>query len=92
MPTDSDSFRGFTPTPAGPFRRAVVPAKSDTEDLPNVTCALYVGDDGKDVRVILQNDASAVTFSAVRAGTLLPVRARRVLATGTTSTALVALY
>lgn len=72
---------------------AVVP--SDTTDFLSdvgqiVPKALYIGGTGTLV-VRLRDDASPVTFVGVPAGTILPIRPRRVLATGTTATSIVAL-
>ena len=70
--------------------RAVTP--SDTIDLPFGTCrALWVGGAG-DVALIADRDSVAVTIKAVDAGTILPVRTRRVMSTNTTATSIVALY
>jgi len=69
-------------------------APSDTAALPYLTRAIYVGGTG-DVTVYLKWDAGSngpVTFTAVPAGTTLPVRARAVLYTGTSATNLVGLY
>lgn len=84
MPAIVDKFYG---APAhhltGPFYRAVAVNPSDNVDLAELPRALYVGVAG-DVTVILSRDTVAVLFKAVPAGTILPVRARRVLDTGTT--------
>ena len=74
--------------PAG-SAAAVVP--SDTTDLDVPSRALWVGGAGN-VEVILANDSAAVVLSAVPAGTLLPIRAKRVKAGSTTATLIVALY
>lgn len=42
--------------------------------------------------VILADDTAAVTFAAVPSGTFLPIRAKVVMATNTTCTALVGLW
>ena len=68
--------------------RAVTP--SDTVDLPQPTDALWVGGAGN-VAAVLQNN-QPVVFTAVPAGAWLPIAVRRVNATGTTATGLVALY
>jgi hypothetical protein len=70
--------------------RAVTPANSD---LPNgIARALWVGGAG-DVAIVAESDGTtAVTIASVAAGTLLPVRAKRVNSTNTTATAIVALY
>jgi len=67
---------------------------SDTAALPYLTRYIYVGGTG-DVTVYLKWDAGSdgpVTFTAVPAGTMLPVRARAVLYTGTSATNLVGFY
>lgn len=69
--------------------RAVAVTPHDTNDLANVARALWVGGAGN-VAVLLSEDSSAVTFVGVAAGTLLPLRAKRVLSTGTTATSIVA--
>lgn len=61
--------------------------KSDTD--PNVFCQLYVGGAG-DVKVVTEN-GDTVTFSAVPVGTILPIRVKQVLSTGTTATNIVGL-
>lgn len=72
-----------------PFTDAAAIVTSDTVDLGRLTEAVYVGGAGT-VAVVLQNNR-VVSFTAVAGGTL-PVRARRINATGTAATLLVALY
>lgn len=55
-----------------------------------VTRGIYVGGAGDVVAV--RYDGTAVTFSSAAAGSILPIRARRVNSTSTTATNLVALY
>lgn len=74
------------------FAAAVTPA--DGADLTNGTCkCLFVGVGG-DVAVQLMGDggASTVVFKNVQSGSLLPLRATRVLATNTNATNILALY
>lgn len=72
--------------------KAEVVAPSDANDLPNgPTKALWVGGAGA-LAVILKDDTVSVIFSAVPAGTLLNVRVKRVLVTGTVATLMLALY
>ena len=52
--------------------------------------ALYIGVTGN-VAVVPSRGGSAVTFVGVPSGTILPVQAFRVMATGTTATSIVAL-
>lgn len=66
-------------------------APNDSTDLGKVCRALYVGVSGS-VVVIAAGDTTSVTLSNVMAGTILPVRVKRVLSTGTTASAIVALY
>ena len=63
--------------------------KSDSTALDDIR-GLYVGGAGN---VALEGeDGESVTFSAVPAGTVLPVSPAKVLSTGTTATLIVALY
>lgn len=60
-------------------------------DIPRYARGLYVGANGN-VRVALARDDNPVTFVGVVAGTVLPIRPRRVYATGTTASDIIALY
>lgn len=62
---------------------------NDSTDLANATRAIYVGGAGSLAVVFVEGQS--VTFSGVAAGTILPLRLSRVLATGTTATGLVGL-
>lgn len=77
---------------SGPARRAAAVTPSDTVDLTTYAKALYVGAAGN-VRVLTvgAEDADAVTFANHPVG-WLPVQVRRVLATGTTATQIVAAF
>lgn len=61
---------------------AVTP--NDGVDLASVTRGIYVGGTG-DVSLVTLG-GTTVTFSAVPAGTMLPIQATRIKATGTTAT------
>lgn len=63
----------------------------DNTDLARGCRAVYVGSSGSIV-AILDKDTSSVTFVGAVAGSLLPIRVKRVLSTGTTAGSLVALY
>jgi hypothetical protein len=67
---------------------AVTP--SDTVDFDQRPRALYVGSSGN--ITVNMADGQAVTFANVPAGMILPVRPKRVLATGTTASNIVALF
>lgn len=78
---DSPADRGFSITP------------DNDDDLALNTRMIYVGGAG-DITVIMAgetNDANTLLFKAVPVGTVLPIRVRRVLATGTTATLLLGL-
>ncbi len=66
---------------------AVTP--DDDTDFANNARGLYIGGAGNVVAVTLNGDA--VTFSAVPVGTILPIFCKRVNATSTTATNIVAL-
>ncbi len=71
------------------FSAAAITA-SDSTDLANPVRAIYVGGAGSVVvTMVAGND---VTFSGLPAGMILPIRAKRVKATGTTATGLVGLW
>lgn len=75
------------PTPAS-HAAAITP--SDDADLTFATRAIYVGTTG-DLTVILRDDTAPVTLKSAAVG-YHPIQARRVMATDTTATNLVALY
>lgn len=68
---------------------AVTP--SNTADLPQPAYALYVGGAGN-ITLDTVGGQTSVLFTAVPVGTVLALAVKRVRATGTTATALVALY
>ena len=72
-------------------RRLIAVTPSDSTDLADVAKAVYVGTGG-DVSIIAAGDTTAVVLKNLLSGSLIPVRAKRVMATGTTATNLVALY
>jgi hypothetical protein len=72
-----------------PATRAEAVSKSDTADLTCVSRGIYVGGTGDVAAVMMSGDV--VTFVAVPAGTLLPIRCRRINSTNTTATNMVAI-
>ena len=62
----------------------------NTNELEVISRALYVGGAG-DVKVKMLGDQE-VTFSAVPAGSILPIRVKQVFSTGTTATLILNLY
>jgi hypothetical protein len=85
MPINEFPSRGAGGAAYGAF--AVTP--DDDADLDFVTLGLWVGGAG-DVAVVMES-GDTVTFEAVTAGTLLPIRVSRVLETDTDATSIVGL-
>jgi hypothetical protein len=77
-------------TARGPYSNAQAITPSDTADLGFITLALFIGSGG-DVAVNLP-DGSPITLAAVPAGTTIPIRASRVLSTGTGASSIVAMW
>ena len=85
------SFQRFE---SGPATKAIAITPSDSADFPapdTYTKGLYVGGDG-DVKVLLVEDTTAVTFVGMKAGSVYPLKIKRVYSTGTTATNLIALF
>lgn len=85
-----DRYEDHTSSLVSPATAGVAVLPSDTADLAQTSRALYVGQGG-DLSLVLAS-GSAVTLLAVPSGALLPLRARRVHATGTTAAGVVALW
>ena len=79
-----------TPGIDAPAANAAAVTPNDSADLTNVSRSLYVGGAGN-VKVDMA-DVGTVTFTGVPAGTILPIRVKRVYATGTTATTILVLY
>lgn len=65
---------------------------SDSTIFTTYTRAIYVGGDGNISVRMADMETGNVSFTNVKAGTVLPIRVRMVRATGTTATGLVGLY
>ena len=87
--TAHDAFSAHQAGLTSPADDFVAVTKSDTANLPFRCRGIYVGGTG-DVIVLAQDMVTSVTFTAVPAGTLLPIRTSRVM-NGSTATAMVAL-
>jgi hypothetical protein len=72
-----------------PSGDGVVLTKSDTDELAVKSRAIYVGGAG-DLNVVMAS-GTTVLFSAVPAGTILPIQIKQLLSTSTTATLVVAL-
>ena len=93
MPYDrtKDPLDNLSGGASGPGRRASAVTPSDAGDLSAYARALYVGGVGDLVVIPVGNaDGSPVTFKAHPIG-YMPVAIRRVLATGTTATNILAI-
>lgn len=64
--------------------------KSDTVSFGKLTRWIYTAGGG-DIVAVMQDDTTCL-FSALPAGTLLPIRAKRVNSTSTNATGMVALF
>jgi hypothetical protein len=84
-----DPFSSHSPGLESPAAHGFAVTPSDGADLADVTRALYVGGSGNLALTLLSG--ATLTFTGVAGGTLLPLRARAVKATGTTATSIVGL-
>ena len=84
-----DRFSGQAAGLTSPAIDGFAITPSDTALLPELVRAIYIGDGGT---LVLELSAGTVlTFSGVPGGAILPVRAQRIKATGTTAGALIGL-
>lgn len=87
----SDKFGSTVDTLTASARNAAAVTPHNTNALPLVSKALYVGGAGNVVCRLI-DDAGDVTFVGVPAGAILPIRVSHVRATGTTATDIVNLF
>ncbi len=85
----SDSFADHSVGLTAPAIHAEAITPNDGADLANATRALYIGQPGN-VRVRTVG-GDIVTFAGMQGGVVYPIRADRVLATGTTASDIVGL-
>ncbi len=79
-----DPFENFAQSPMAPATDCFGILPSDVADLPSATKALYIGTGG-DVNVLAVSASGPVVLRNVGAGTILPIRVAKVLASGTTA-------
>lgn len=79
-----DAFKGFADSPMAPAQSFFAVTPNDQVELPQTTKALYVGTGGTLV-VLPALGNTLVTFVKVQDGSILDIRVRSVLATGTTA-------
>lgn len=85
----TDRFADFSAGLESPASHGFAITPNDGLDFAETTRALYIGGPGA-VAVIMGSGAELI-FQGLPAGAILPVRARRLKATGTTATAIVGL-
>ncbi len=86
----ADQQAGMQEGLTSPADNATAITPSDSTDLAFNSRALYVGGAGN--LVVTMAGGGDVTFTAVPAGSILPIRVSRVKATSTTATSIVNLY
>lgn len=86
----ADNFSSNAKSIDSPATKAAVVTPNDGADLASVSRAIYIGAGGN-LAVMLADDSVAVTLVGVSAGSVLPLRVKRVMSTGTTATNIVAL-
>lgn len=90
--TATDTFPDTVPSISAPATSGEAVTPGDTagdDDLTSISRALWVGTGGN-LAVIMADD-TALTFTNVPSGTLLPLRVKRVADTNTTASNIVAL-
>jgi hypothetical protein len=85
-----DPFQSTTDSPLAPAQNCFYITPHDTGPLPLVTKSIYIGQGG-DLSLIPLRGDTPVTFRNLPDGGMLDVRARAILATGTTAADLVGL-
>ena len=86
----ADIFSNHSASLISPAGNAAAVTPHNDDDLLFASRALYIGGAGN-VAVVMAG-GETVTFRGLAAGSLLPVRVTRVLATGTTATLIVAVW
>lgn len=80
----ADLYSTHTPGLDTPAQKAFAITPDDANDLAYTTRAIYTGKGGTLVCTLLE-DSSDTTFTNLPAGMVLPIRVKRVKATGTTA-------
>jgi len=87
----ADNFSAFADSVSAPATRAVAVVPHDLDALADIPKALFVGTGGNVIARGIGGGAD-VLFKNVPAGSVLPLRAQFVRATGTSAADIVALY
>lgn len=85
-----DPFESTIDSPIAPAQKCFAIAPHDSAELPLVTKSIYIGQGG-DLALLSLRGETSVIFRNLPDGMLLDVRARRILATGTTASDIVGL-
>ncbi len=85
-----DNFKDFVDTPAAPAETCFPIVPDNQQELAVATKALFVGTGG-DLALVPIRGTNPVIFRNVPSGSILDVRVRVVMATGTTATDIVGL-
>ncbi len=86
----TDDYSTYGVAPGGAYRHAAAVTPSDTVALTDVSRALFVG--GAGTLTAIMQDGSTCLFIGVTAGSILPIQASQVNATGTTCANIVAMW
>jgi len=84
------TIEGYAEQPDFPADDAEVVTPSDAVNLLKISRAVYVGASGN-LSVEMANIGTAIVFTGVQAGSILPIRVSRINLTGTTAANIVAL-
>jgi len=86
----NDSFGGRGGSIDAPASGGEAVTPHDSTEFATVSRGIYVGGAGNVAAVMA--DGTVLTFVGVAAGTLLPIRCKRINSTNTTATSMLALY
>jgi hypothetical protein len=86
----SDDFEKYREGLESPADNAIEVSPNDSVDLTKVTRAIYVGVTGN--MSVEMASGQVVTFTAIQAGSILPIRVNKVRFTGTTAGGIVGIY
>ena len=87
----ADNFSTWETALESPGVQGEVVTPHDSTDLTRSTRGLYIGVGGDVTVVFVDDPATAITFTDVPSGVILPIRVNRVNATATTATNMVGL-
>jgi hypothetical protein len=85
-----DNFSDYPTSLTAPARDGAQVVPDDAQDLAALPRAVYVGQTGHLSAVLV--GGQALLFQNVQAGSVLPIRVKRVNQTGTTATNIIALW